>query len=242
MRQLKRLPGLKKLVLTTNGIHLEEMAAEIKAAGVESINISLDSLKPEVYSTVTRGGDLGRVLRGIEAVHREGFPYLKINMVVMRGVNDAEVADFAALTIDKPFKVRFIEFMPTLKATDSGSLTVPGEELLKRLSTHYELQKLEREAMDGPSINYRIKGGKGTIGFINPISCHFCFDCNRLRVTSTGVVKSCLFDQGALDLKPLLAKGDQAELRSALNWVVMSKNLRADKQGQQAFAMSDIGG
>jgi len=129
---LKRIRGLKRLVLTTNGTYLGEMAEKLRCAGMESLNISLDSLRSERFAKITRGGSLERVLKGIAAAEQAGFPFLKINVVAMRGINDDELDDFAALTIGKPFKVRFIEYMPALKTQQHGSLTVPGEELLAR--------------------------------------------------------------------------------------------------------------
>lgn len=246
LADLKRIPGLKRLVLTTNGILLEEMAEELKQAGVETLNISLDSLQADRFFRVTRGGSLKKVLRGIDAAERAGFSSLKLNVVVMRGVNDDEVADFAALTLDKPLKVRFIEYMPTLKETGGQSLMVPGEELLTKLSRTFPLQKVEKQIMDGPAVYYRIKDAVGEVGFITPISCHFCSECNRIRVTSSGIVKGCLFDNGVLDTKPILADGSADELENALRRVVDMKPGRhmvtAGESDHAAFVMAQIGG
>ena len=243
---LKQIPGLKRLVLTTNGILLEEMAQELKAAGVESLNISLDSLRNDRFRAITRGGKLERVLAGIDAAERAGFPYLKINMVVMGGVNDDEVADFAALTLDKPFKIRFIEYMPTLKGGGEQSSTVAGDVLLAKLSHTYALEKVEKQVLDGPAVYYRIKGAAGEIGFITPMSCHFCSECNRIRMTSRGIVKGCLFDNGVLDMRPLLAVGNDAALEEALRRVVRMKagrhTLMTGTSDHAAFAMAQIGG
>ncbi|MDD2737143.1 MAG: GTP 3',8-cyclase MoaA [Desulfuromonadaceae bacterium] len=243
---LKQIPGLKKLVLTTNGVFLGEMAGELRSAGVESVNISLDSLRPEVFFRITRGGDLNRVFAGIAAAEQTGFKHLKINMVVMRGVNDDEVLDFAALTINKPFNVRFIEYMPTLKEKNWQSLMVPGDELISRLSEQYQLTKVTYEALDGPAVNYQIQGAVGKIGFITPISSHFCQDCNRIRVTSSGTVKSCLFDDGKMSLKPYLENGDDASLQEALLKVAKMKPhrhaLMSGEADNHLFNMSQIGG
>jgi len=243
---LNAIPGLKRLVLTTNGVNLEEMAQELRFAGVESLNISMDSLRPDRFSAITRGGELERVLRGIDAVERAGFPYLKINVVAMRGVNDDELDDFAALTIDKPVKVRFIEYMPTFQGDHDRSLSVPGEELLERLSRTYALERVEKQALDGPASYHRIKGAAGEIGFITPISCHFCHECNRIRVTSKGIVKGCLFDNGTLDLKPILAQDDDAAVEQALRQVVLMKQgkhqLTTGQPSHNPFSMAGIGG
>ncbi len=247
LADLKRIPGLQKLVLTTNGVFLGEMAGELRSAGVESINISLDSLRPEVFAKITRSGDLHKVLAGIVAAEQAGFNYLKINMVVMRGVNDDELLDFADLTINKPFNVRFIEYMPTLKEKNWQSLMIPGVELLQRLSARYELQKVTHEALDGPAVNYQIRGALGKLGFITPISSHFCQDCNRIRVTSSGSVKSCLFDDGKMSLKPYLEIGDDADLQGALRQVAQMKPHRhalvsGEADNHLLYNMSQIGG
>lgn len=246
LARLKKIPGLKRLVVTTNGILLEDLAEALWSAGVDSLNISLDSMQPKVFKSITRGGDLQRALRGIEAAIKAGFPYPKINMVVMRGVNDSEVEKFAAMTLDRPFKVRFIEFMPTLKNESHNSLTVPGEELLKRISDTYRLVQVEKELLDGPAVNYRIQGAAGTIGFINPISNHFCAECNRIRVTSKGYAKSCLFNEETVDLRPLLHAGDETGLQKALCNVVNAKMkyfaTLKNISSHTAFTMSQIGG
>jgi cyclic pyranopterin phosphate synthase len=246
LEKLSGLSGLKRLVLTTNGLLLKEMAGDLKDAGVESLNISLDSLRPNTFSRITRGGDLRRVLEGIEAVERAGFPYVKINVVVMRGVNEEEVADFAALTIDRPYRVRFIEHMPTLPGDDRRILTVPGEELMRKLSERFRLQPVDKEDLTGPAVYWRIAGAIGMVGFITPVSCHFCGECNRIRVTSTGMARSCLFSGGGVDLKPLLEGGDEAMLQRALRGVIEAKPERhyfcGDPKLQAPLPMSQVGG
>jgi GTP 3',8-cyclase len=246
LARLAEIPGLKRLVLTTNGILLKEMAADLRDAGVESLNISLDSLVPDTFSRITRGGELRRVLEGIEAAECAGFSFIKINCVVMRGVNDAEVADFAALTLDRPYRVRFIEYMPTLQEEGWQSLTVPGEELLARLGERFQILPADREELAGPATYYRIAGGAGKIGVITPVSCHFCSECNRMRITSTGVAKSCLFAGGSIDLQPLIKKGDEAALREALRRLIAEKpkrhSISAEATDHAPMAMSQVGG
>lgn len=244
LERLAASPGLRRLVLTTNGILLKQMARDLRSAGVESLNISLDSLKPETFDQITRGGQVAGVMEGIEAAVSAGFPFVKINMVVMRGINDAEIVDFAALTLDRPYRVRFIEYMPTLQGSNSQELTVPGSELLERLSERYSLEPVGRERDSGPSVNYRIKGGAGTLGIITPVSCHFCNDCNRIRIASTGMAKGCLFSDEPIDLKPYLERGDMDALRDALVKVVATKPERHRLLERQVslVAMSRIGG
>jgi cyclic pyranopterin phosphate synthase len=245
LSQLAGLPGLRELVLTTNGVLLAEQAAALKAAGVQRLNISLDSLRPETFAQITRGGDLARVLAGIAAAEAEGFP-IKINMVVMRGVNDDEVADFAALTLDKPITVRFIEYMPAARVEDYRSLLVPGNDILAALSRRFSLFTMESSELCGPSRNYRISGGVGSIGLITPLTGHFCANCNRLRVTATGMVRSCLFGRDAVDLKPLLADTAAGALEQALRRLAEEKpaghRLDEPTLTPTPFAMAAIGG
>ncbi|HEX5774279.1 MAG TPA: GTP 3',8-cyclase MoaA [Geomobilimonas sp.] len=246
LEKLGQIEGLKKLVLTTNGILLEEMAEGLKDAGVSSLNISLDSLRPERFFSITRGGDLKRVLRGIGAAERVGIRNIKINVVMMRGVNDDELFDFAALTRDAPYKIRFIEYMPTLNDGRERSLMVPGEELLTRLTRRFVVEKVAKDTMDGPAVYYRIAGARGEIGLITPVSCHFCHECNRIRVTSSGMLKTCLFDNGVMNLKPFLGEGGDGELQEVLRRMVSAKprqhSLHDESVSRQPIAMSCIGG
>lgn len=246
LARLKSISGLKKLVLTTNGIRLGEMAHELKSAGVDSLNISIDSLDSRKFWKISRGGDLELVREGIRAAERAGFENLKLNVVVMRGVNDDEVADFAAMTLDRPYKIRFIEYMPTAGGNSVKGGTVPGDELLKRLSARYDMGKVDKDPMDGPAVYHRIAGAAGQIGFITPVSCHFCHECNRIRVTSTGVIKGCLFDNGLMNLKPVIKSGDPEALRGAIRDAVNKKPLRhaldETGEGDAGIEMSCIGG
>jgi cyclic pyranopterin phosphate synthase len=245
LQNLARIEGLKELVLTTNGLLLRELAPELRRAGVHRLNISLDSLKPGTFATITRGGDLGKALDGISAAEQAGFPPLKINAVVIRGMNDDEVVNFAALTIRNPHQVRFIEYMPTRLAPEWASAFVSGDEILNRISKVYPLQPLPSAESAGPAKIFRIPGAMGTIGVIAPISRHFCASCNRVRLTASGTFKGCLFDNGGIDLKPYLDRGDD-ELRTVLMQAMQSKPDRHHLLDRQPlvtpFAMSEIGG
>jgi len=242
---LSAIPGLKQLVLTSNGQLLEEMAGELRAAGVQRLNISLDSLDPVRFGSITRIGSLERVLAGIAAAERVGFP-IKINMVVMRGVNDAEIEAIASLALDRPYTVRFIEYMPSAREDRWQSLVVSGREIFDRLSSRFPLRPVDRSALAGPAKEFRISGAAGTLGIITPVTGHFCADCNRIRVTSTGMAKSCLFSDDELDLKPFLGANDARFLEQALRRVVTSKPGRHQMSPVSAshtpFAMSAIGG
>jgi cyclic pyranopterin phosphate synthase len=245
LESLSSIRGLKELVLTTNGLLLREFAADLRRAGVHRLNVSLDSLKQDTFSSLTRGGNLESALDGIAAAEEAGFPPVKINTVVIRGVNDGEVQDFAALTLQTPRQVRFIEYMPTSTAPDWPSAFVTGEEILQQISKVYPLEPVPSAEAAGPARIFRIPGALGTIGIITPISSHFCASCNRIRVTASGIVKGCLFDNGRVSLKPYLA-GNDNELRDVLMSVLKNKPDRHHLLDHEAlitpFSMSEIGG
>lgn len=245
LARLAAIPGLKQLVLTTNGLFLAQMADDLRAAGVQRLNISLDSLRPEIFTRITRGPGLERVLEGIAAADRAGFP-LKINMVVMRGINDAEVVEVASLARNHPYTIRFIEYMPAIKEANWQSLLVPGEEILARIGERFALAPVQRKALAGPAREYRLADGGGTIGVITPISGHFCGDCNRIRVTATGVAKGCLFAEEGVDLKPFVRGSDDAGLHEALRRLVTGKpgmhRVSPQQTDHAPFAMAGIGG
>ncbi len=247
LSRLAAVPGLKRLVLTTNGVLLPAMARALRGAGVESVNISLDSLRPDVFSRITGGGSLRSVLEGIAAAEEAGFPYIKINVVVMRGVNEVEAADFAALSVAKPYRVRFIEYMPSVGGAGWQSVVVPGREILETLARRYDLRSVPRDALTGPAREYRIAGAAGTVGIITPVSCHFCADCSRIRVTARGLAKSCLFRSSGIDLRPFLGGAcDPAALQDALRRVVCDKpeshGLSEAGPDPEPFPMSEMGG
>jgi GTP 3',8-cyclase len=240
------LPGLKELVLTTNGLLLRDMAQGLRDAGVQRLNISLDSLQPETFAKITRGGDLSLVLAGIDEAERAGFPPHKINVVVMRGVNDAEILDFVRLTMERPYAVRFIEYMPTSLDGDWRALCVPGAEIRDRIAEQFQIEEVQNSERSGPSKNFRVQGALGSLGIITAMTGHFCDGCNRLRVTASGMAQGCLFSAEGVDLRPVLATGDDALLRQEIQRIVAAKPGRHQltDEGAQAtpFAMSRVGG
>jgi GTP 3',8-cyclase len=245
LERLSAIPGLKELVLTTNGMLLDELALPLRRAGVARLNISLDSLEPENFARITRGGDLSRVMAGIAAAEKAGFPPAKINMVVMRGVNDHELLRFAALSIEKSYTVRFIEYMPTLRDQQWQAQSMSGSEILQRIAERYPLVPLVGAEMAGPARNFKIEGAAGAIGIITPITGHFCQSCNRIRVTATGQARGCLFSPQGINLKSLLAYGDSGLLRHTLRRIVNDKPGRhqlAEEAGMGQVNMSRIGG
>jgi cyclic pyranopterin phosphate synthase len=224
---LKKINGLKDISLTTNGILLEEFAQNIFDAGISRINISLDSLDKDKYYKITNGGKLDAVLRGIARAEEAGFSPIKINTVLIKGFNDDEALDFARLAAEKPFQVRFIELMPVGKTNlDYGEDYMPASQLIKKISKSYELEqfKKKKNKSDGPARIFKIKGGLGEIGFINPVSEHFCSTCNRLRLTSDGKLRVCLLNEAEVDLKKALRENcSDAELEKLIWDAVLLK-------------------
>ncbi len=204
---IKKIRGIEDLSLTTNGILLEKYGAEIAAAGLDRINVSVDSFDPAKYADITRGGSLKAVLRGISEAEKAGLQPIKINMVPMRGINDDEVVEFASLTFNSDYHVRFIEFMPSGNNRYwSPDKYITTDELKKKIETVAPLTPV-RMRKDGPSRYFRLKGARGVIGFISALTHHFCSDCNRLRLTSDGKLRPCLFSETEIDLKAAIRSG-----------------------------------
>lgn len=245
LEQLAKTDGLKQLVLTTNGVKLAGMAQALKDAGVQRLNISLDSLQPALFERLTRRDFLPEVLEGIDAVEKIGLPY-KINMVVMRGRNDHEICDFAALTQEHDCSVRFIEYMPVMKEEGWQRLVVPSAEILQQLRDHYVLSLIDNGPLAGPAREFTITGARGRLGVIDPLSGHFCGTCNRIRITAAGKVRTCLFSDQEFDLKPVLHLNDVEKLSRQLKALVDDKpachGLNAPESAHSAFSMADIGG
>jgi cyclic pyranopterin phosphate synthase len=208
-RMLSGLSGLQSLALTTNGIYLKEMAEPLFKAGVRRINISLDTLRPDRFEKITGYNWLPRVLAGIERAEQIGMDPIKINTVVMRGINDDEIEELAALSLSKPYHVRFIELMPTNSKACGNyeSLFVPVEEFRKKIHQIDCVQIESATDSCGPARLCRLPGAIGKVGFIAPISWHFCDSCNRLRLTADGKIKTCLFSNEEIDIKTALRNG-----------------------------------
>ena len=208
-RMLTGINGLKSLSLTTNGVRLGALAEPLARAGVDRINISLDSLKRNRFAQITGQDRLPEVLAGIEAAEAAGLAPIKINTVVMRGVNDDEVADLAALTFNKPYHVRFIELMPFQHASygDYDRLHVPVGEIIRMIPGIDNARVNPILENPGPARVCALPGAIGKIGFIAPMSWHFCGSCNRLRLTADGKIRNCLFSNDEMDIKTLLRSG-----------------------------------
>ncbi|HDZ61925.1 MAG TPA: GTP 3',8-cyclase MoaA [Nitrospirae bacterium] len=199
--------GIQDLSLTTNGTKLAGLAVELKKAGLDRVNISLDTMDPGKYRSITNGGDINSVWQAIEEAERVGLSPVKINVVPIRGLNDDEILSFASLTFGKDYHVRFIEFMPVGRNEMwRKDKCIDSKEVLERISAIGSLESLSFRGK-GPSRNFRIKGAKGVIGIISPISDHFCGVCNRLRLTIDGKIRPCLFSQVEIDIKTPMRNG-----------------------------------
>jgi GTP 3',8-cyclase len=254
VRAIAALPQVEDLSMTTNGYLLADLAADLYAAGLHRINISLDSLIPETFAQMVGGQgrvQWQRVWEGIQAAHRVGFDPLKINVVVIPGINDQEVTDLAALSLDRNWHIRFIEFMPIGNARlfeDRG--WVSSEELRQRIRDRWDLTPGQVQG-NGPADVFQIPGAKGTLGFISQMSDCFCDRCNRMRLSADGWLRPCLLNEtGQIDLKTSLRSGVRMpELRDRVSELLQLKpeiNYQGRDSGTSdatyARTMSQIGG
>lgn len=208
IRQLYLLEGLRDLSLTTNGILLDQLASPLREAGLRRINVSLDTLQEDRFKEVTRREAFRRTWKGLEAAELAGFSPLKINVVVMKGYNEDEIADFAKLIREKSWQIRFIEFMPL---DGEGNWTrgkvIPASEILRTISAIAPLEEVPGTPPSDPARRYRFKDGSGEFGIIASVSNPFCESCDRIRITADGHLRTCLFSHRETDLKGPLRKG-----------------------------------
>ncbi|MBU8871399.1 MAG: radical SAM protein, partial [Gemmatimonadales bacterium] len=209
----------------------------LKQVGVHGLNISIDSLRPEKFREITRGGSLEQCRAGIDAALAAGFR-VKLNIVTMAGINSDEILDFVELARELPLEVRFIEYMPTRGRQADPGLTVPSSKVLDIISGRHELTALTSDLHAGPAHRFRVADWPGKVGVISPVSCHFCQDCNRIRVTASGMARSCLFHEVGLDLRPWLKRNDASGLAEALKRVVTIKP-EAHNLGQDGTSGED---
>ncbi len=247
---LGTLPGLENLALTTNGVYLAKLARSLKKAGVKRVNVSLDTLQRGRFEAITGQDRLDDVLEGIYQSEAAGFYPVKINVVVMRGVNDDEIAQLAALTYERACHVRFIELMPFQHAGfgDYQDLFMPIGEIIKRIPHIKKAHVGPALETSGPARLCTLPEARGKIGFIAPMSWHFCGSCNRLRLTADGNIRTCLFSETEIDVKTPLRNGaSKHELVELLRDAAKSKPRRhhlnrSYKQSHQHRAMYAIGG
>ncbi len=237
---LARTSGIRDLSLTTNGTLLARFAGELRDAGLSRVNISLDSLDEARFAEVTRGGRLGDALAGLDAAFAAGFAPVKVNTLLLEGVED-ELPAFVDLTRAREVHVRFIEFMPLDRRLGGSGRLVPAPQVLQRLRELYELVPHEGPLGHGPAQYWHVPGALGTIGFIAGVSEHFCESCNRLRLTADGRLRTCLFSGEETAVRPLISRPE--ELRAAILAAVSGKSFdRCAERRANERAMSEIGG
>jgi len=227
VEMLAGIDAIDDISLTTNGTRLGRYAGELEAAGLRRVNVSLDTLRPDRFEFISRGGHrLSEVLAGIETARSVGLNPVKLNTVVMAGINDDELLDFAAKTTTEGWHVRFIELMPVVGDGAKAAQFVSTSEVRERLEVLGKLEPCLPEVGNGPARYYRFPGAEGTIGFISPVSEHFCYSCNRLRLTADGKLRSCLLSEDEVDLKQPLRSGvSLAVLKNLIKEAVLRKPL-----------------
>ena len=245
--RIAAVPGVETIGMTTNGLLLEALAGPLKEAGLTHLNVSLDTLQPRRFERIARRSGIERVWAGIEAALAVGFSPLKLNVVVMGGVNDDEVEDFAELARDRPLHVRFIEFMPFRENGWRDACMVPWRDLLARLDSRWPLAPEAGRDASAVAKVYRAPGFLGSVGFISSMSEHFCDGCNRIRVTADGSLKSCLFQAAEISLRDAMRAGaNDGELERLFREALSGKWSRhpppEELVGFDAGAMTEIGG
>lgn len=246
--RLSQIEKIRDLSLTTNGVLLREFAQDLKNAGLKRINISLDSLKKDRFFQIARKDEFERVWAGIEEAFRVGLSPIKINMVAIHGLNDDEIESFARLTLRLPLIIRYIEYMPSGNGEEwrkSDIVTIP--QIKNRLENVGKLVPIPSDRWDGPAKRFRIEGFFGEIGLIGAVSSHFCDDCNRLRLTPDGKIRTCLFSDEEIDVKELLRNGGSDQDLKEQLFVALKKKPERHSINTHQFKkcqrnMSAIGG
>jgi len=255
--KLRAIPGVESIAMTTNGILLPKMAKKLKEAGLSRVNISLDTLDPDQYHHITRWGNIKEVHRGIDTALELGFRPVKINVVVVRSL-DQDLLAFVRMSLDRPLHVRFIEYMPVGGSLGNEGLgwtkedTIPNEELIALINQKTQegglgaLEPLSQQSETptgwGPARYYQLKGAKGTVGFISALSRHFCSECNRMRLTVDGQLLPCLFSNTSYDVKAALRSQDLDAVGQVLRKALASKPSEHHHKVGTEHYMSQIGG
>jgi len=207
LSQLTQIDGLSDVSLTTNGVLLKDNIHKIKSAGISRINISVDTLNREKFRQITGHDYFDQIWKGIELAREMSFEPIKLNVVPMQGINDDELIEIAGLSFSYPFHIRFIEYMPMGNAQIERDRQLLADEIKKRIRKLGKLTPVEKKINDGPAERYKFEGAVGEIGFIRPISRHFCNTCNRLRLTASGQLRPCLLSDYREDIKRPLREG-----------------------------------
>jgi cyclic pyranopterin phosphate synthase len=247
LQRLHQVPGIEEVCLTTNGVLLADLASALYDTGLRHLNLSLDTLRRDRYREITGKDNLGEVLSGLKGAEALGFRPLKINCVVMAGINDDELVHLALLARDHPYQVRFIELMPTVSPGRWPRHFLPMAAVRRRLAGLGPMQAVPRQATAGPAQIFRIPGFQGELGFITPMSAHHCPTCNRLRLTAAGALRPCLLGNSEIDIKTPLRQGaSEAWLASVLTEAISQKfgrsTLPLAQFHLQGSSMVSIGG
>ncbi len=248
VRGIASTPGVKSLSMTTNGVLLSKLARPLREAGLQRVNISLDTLDAQRFQRLTRWGKLEQVLAGIDAAEQAGLRPIKINVVVVRGYNDQDVVDMARLTYEHDWQIRFIEMMPFAGQTNFQKQQIVSDaEILARISKELDAPDIQNQGiLDGEARIYRLPNAAGSLGFISSVTHPFCASCTRARLTSDGKLRLCLLKEKEVDLlKPLRAGANLAELRELILDGIWHKPWGHDlAKGEVALnrVMSEIGG
>lgn len=259
VRELHNIPGIDDISLTTNGILLGTFAPALREAGLSRVNISLDSLDPAQYSEITRGGNLNDVLAGIDAALAADFNPVKVNAVAVRSLNQ-DYFSFAKMSIDRPLHMRFIEYMPVGDSSGACGHGWGEEDVISVDEIHAHINKAavaeglgelglvegsSRPDGGGPARYWAFSGAQGTVGFISPLSRHFCTECNRLRLTSQGMLRPCLFSDEELNARDVLRHGTDDDVRTLLQQALGAKpeeHNQGDHANATTVGMNQIGG
>ena len=245
VRMLAEITGVEELSLTTNGVLLEPAAAQLKAAGLSRVNISIDSTQKWNYQRITGFDFLEKVKKGIDKAIEVGLTPVKINTVVLKGINEQDVAALAKLSVEMPIAVRFIEFCPTDSSTKQGEYFVPNSQVRSSIESRFgPLAAAVVANSNGPAVYFKIKDSAGAVGFISGKSTFFCRSCNRLRLTSDGKVKPCLYSAGNYDIKRLIRAGANDEQVLDLLKKIIGEKANYTKLNSPAveFSMRSVGG
>jgi cyclic pyranopterin phosphate synthase len=241
------IPGIEDVAMTTNGLLLDYLAAPLARAGLRRLNVSLDTLDREKYARITRGGRVDKVLSGIAASEAAGLTPIKLNAVVVRGFNDGDVVPLAALTLERPWEVRFIEMMPFGSVGDFADAgVVKSEETMDRIAAALGPLTPVNLSAEDPARTYRLADAAGSLGFISPVSQPFCSKCGRLRLTADGRLRLCLLRDDEEDLlTPLRAGASYEQMREIFRAAAFRRpygHALAEKMFPQARVMIQIGG
>ncbi|CAN2039688.1 GTP 3',8-cyclase [Candidatus Magnetomoraceae bacterium gMMP-15] len=244
LKSLTAIKELKDVSFTTNGVFLKQNLTKIQDAGIKRINVSMDTLIRQKFKQITGFDFFTQIWDGIEMAKDMGFDPVKLNVVVMKGINDNEISDFGRLAMNQPYHVRFIEYMPIgLSVKEHNDIYLSSSDIKQELNKLGKLIPVKKGSNDGPAERFKWEKSRGEIGFIHPISHHFCETCNRLRLTASGKLRPCLLSDYEIDLKRPLRHGcSDSEIVKIFLRAAKHKNLKHSRQKDFPGQMSAIGG